>query len=81
MCNYFVDLKDVSNYFDLSIDELHQILDYSESKFNDFIDDNLLEIDDNKITVHKKGRLVTRNISMRFDPLIKKKIGTYSKTI
>ena len=81
MCNYFVDLKEVSNYFDVSIDELYQILDFSKSKFNDFIDDNLLDITDNKVIVHKKGRLVTRNISMCFDPLIKKKIGTYSKTI
>ena len=81
MCNYFVDLKEVSNYFHVSIVELYQILDFSKSKFNDFIDDNLLDINDNKVIVHKKGRLVTRNISMCFDPLIKKKIGTYSKTI
>jgi oxygen-independent coproporphyrinogen-3 oxidase len=81
MCNYFVDLKEVCKYFDISINKLYQILDYSKSKFDDFIDDNLLEINDNKIIVHKKGRLVTRNISMCFDPLIKKKIGTYSKTI
>ena len=34
-----------------------------------------------KVIINRKGRLFTRNISMRFDPIISKKIGTYSNTI
>jgi oxygen-independent coproporphyrinogen-3 oxidase len=81
MCNYFVDLNDVSRKFNISVMDSYKILDYSESKFDDFIDDNLLEIDNGKITVKKRGRLVIRNIAMCFDPLLKEKKGTYSKTI
>ena len=64
-----------------SISEIVDIIDFSEDKFQDFIDDNLLTIENYKLTIFKKGRLFTRNIAMRFDPLIKQNVGTYSNTI
>ena len=81
MCNYYVDLEEVSKYFKVPITEVKEIINFSESNFDDFISDNLLTIQKNVIKVNNRGRLFTRNISMRFDPLIEKKIGTYSKTI
>jgi len=81
MCNYYVDFKEVSSYFNISLFQLKDILEFSESKFNDFIGDKLMKIIDDKIFIHDIGRLFTRNISMRFDPLLSKKIGTYSRTI
>ena len=81
MCNYYVDFNDVANYFKVSVDEVREIIKFSESNFDDFISDDLLTINQNKIKVKNQGRLFTRNISMRFDPLVEKNIGTYSKTI
>ena len=81
MCNYYVDLDQVSNYFDVPVGEVKEIINFSESNFKDFISDELLVINKNHIKVNGKGRLFTRNISMRFDPLVEKNIGTYSKTI
>ena len=81
MCNYYVDLHQVAKYFASSIYDIKKVIQYSESNFNDFISDGLIDINDDVITVHKRGRLFTRNISMRFDPLINKKVGTYSNTI
>tara|TARA_Y100001947_G_scaffold45286_1_gene37693 strand:+ start:280 stop:1659 length:1380 start_codon:yes stop_codon:yes gene_type:complete len=81
MCNYYVDLHQVARYFASSIYDIKKVIQYSESNFNDFISDGLIDINDDVITVHKRGRLFTRNISMRFDPLINKKVGTYSNTI
>ncbi|MAD59583.1 MAG: oxygen-independent coproporphyrinogen III oxidase [Flammeovirgaceae bacterium] len=81
MCNYYVDFDEVSRFFNISVNDIFEIVQYSESKFNDFIIDDLITLEGNIIVVKHKGRLFTRNISMRFDPLIKKKIGTYSKTI
>ena len=81
MCNYYVDLHQVAKYFASSIYDIKKVIQYSESNFNDFISDGLIDINDDVITVHKRGRLFTRNISMRFDPLIKNKVGTYSNTI
>ena len=40
-----------------------------------------LFLKENKIFINKSGRLFTRNIAMRFDPLIDKKVGTYSNTV
>lgn len=81
MCNYYVDLHQVANYFGRSIYDIKKVIQYSESNFSDFISDGLIDINKDVITIHKKGRLFTRNISMRFDPLINNNVGTYSKTI
>ena len=81
MCNYYVDFNDIANNNEVSIDELYEIIDFSYEKFNDFIEDGILEIENEKVNVFENGRLFTRNIAMKFDPLVKKNIGTYSKTI
>ena len=81
MCNYYVDLHQVANYFARSIYDIKKAIQYSESNFSDFISDGLIDINKDVITIHKKGRLFTRNISMRFDPLINNNVGTYSNTI
>ena len=81
MCNYYVDLHQVANYFGRSIYDIKKVIQFSESNFSDFISDGLIDINKDVITIHKKGRLFTRNISMRFDPLINNNVGTYSNTI
>ena len=81
MCNYYLDIENIAEKHKSSISEIVDIIDFSEDKFQDFIDDNLLTIDNYKLTIFKKGRLFTRNIAMRFDPLIKQNVGTYSNTI
>lgn len=81
MCNYYVDFNDIANNNEVSIDELYEMIDFSYENFDDFIEDGILEIQNEKVNVFENGRLFTRNIAMKFDPLVKKNIGTYSKTI
>ena len=81
MCNYYLDLFEVADKNNCSIDKVIDIIDFKSSKFEDFISDNLIEIENSKLIVFEKGRLFTRNIAMRFDPLINQKVGTYSNTI
>ena len=81
MCNYYVDFNDIANNNEVSIDELYEMIDFSYENFDDFIEDGILEIENEKVNVFENGRLFTRNIAMKFDPLVKKNIGTYSKTI
>ena len=81
MCNYYVDFNDIANNNEISIDELYKMIDFSYENFDDFIEDGILEIQNEKVNVFENGRLFTRNIAMKFDPLVKKNIGTYSKTI
>ena len=81
MCNYYLDLKSIALKNNTSVSKINELINFNEHRFKDFIDDDILKIDGFKLTVFKKGRLFTRNIAMRFDPLIKQKIGTYSNTI
>jgi len=81
MCNYYVDLNKIAHKNSININELYNLIDFSPDNFIDFIGDGILDIESGIINVYEKGRLFTRNIAMRFDPLIKKNIGTYSKTI
>ena len=81
MCNYYLDLEFIAEKYDLNISKIIDIVNFNKDKFQDFIDDNLLIIEGYKLTVFEKGRLFTRNIAMRFDPLINQKVGTYSNTI
>ncbi|MBL6591945.1 MAG: oxygen-independent coproporphyrinogen III oxidase [Flavobacteriaceae bacterium] len=81
MCNYYVDFNDIAVNNEISINKLYDIINFSYENFDEFVNDGILEISNNKINVYENGRLFTRNIAMKFDPLVKKNIGTYSKTI
>jgi oxygen-independent coproporphyrinogen-3 oxidase len=81
MCNYYVNFNDIADNNEISINKLYDIIDFSYKNFDEFVRDGILEISNDKINVYENGRLFTRNIAMKFDPLVKKNIGTYSKTI
>ena len=80
----FSDLWDVTQSLEniSSVDEIISLSNLNRiDNFDDFIEDGILEIENEKVNVFENGRLFTRNIAMKFDPLVKKNIGTYSKTI
>ncbi len=81
MCNYFVDINIISKKYNLTNSELYNSIKFKEDSLEDFISDKILDFNDNKIIINESGRLFTRNIAMRFDPLIDQKIGTYSNTV
>ena len=81
MCNYYVDLSEIAKTFGVELKEIIKITSFSNDKFKDFIEDEILEINNYKIKINKKGRIVIRNIAMKFDPLIKNNSNSYSKTI
>ena len=61
--------------------QLYVLIKFNRDSLNDFIEDEILEFKDNIISVKESGRLFTRNIAMRFDPLIDQKVGSYSNTV
>jgi oxygen-independent coproporphyrinogen-3 oxidase len=81
MGNYFVDINLISKKYNLTNSELYNSIKFKEDSLEDFISDKILDFNDNKIIINESGRLFTRNIAMRFDPLIDQKIGTYSNTV
>ena len=81
MCNYYVDFSEIAKKFESDSDEIKEIVGFDNEKFKDFVDLNFMKIENDKIIIYDSARLYIRNIAMEFDPLLNKKIGTYSKTI
>ena len=81
MCNYYVDFNLIAKEFKTSISQIYDAIEFTLEKFNDFIEDGLMEFENDIIKVNLMGRLVIRNIAMKFDPMINSGVGTYSKTI
>ena len=81
MCNYYVDFSKIAKKFESDSDEIKKIVGFDNEKFKDFVDLNFMKIENDKIIIYDNARLYIRNIAMEFDPLLNKKIGTYSKTI
>ena len=81
MCNYYVDFSEISDKYQINTDEVKDLVDFKVEKFSDFVDLNIMNIENNKLVISHEARLFIRNIAMEFDPLLNKKIGTYSKTI
>ena len=81
MCNYYVDINVVAKDFGITTENIYQAVEFSIQKFEEFIKDGLMNIEGDKIKVNETGRLVIRNIAMKFDPLLTKGVGIYSKTI
>lgn len=81
MCNNFVDFEDIAKQFEISLEDVYSILEFEESKFDEFLEDGLIKITKNTLSVHPKGRLIVRNIAMKFDPALKVGGQVYSKTV
>ena len=81
MCNYYVEIKTISKKYNLQASELYSLIKFKKDNLDDFIVDGILEFKDDIISVKESGRLFTRNIAMRFDPLIDQKVGSYSNTV
>jgi len=79
-CNFYLNIREIETRYDLSFrshfsNELEQL--------NTFVEDGLLSVTDQTISVTALGRYFVRNICMIFDQYLKKShgSGTYSKTI
>jgi len=81
MCNGVLDLKIIAKQFDISLQNVIEILKFDVNKFNEFIDDELLEINNYVLKVSKDGMLIVRNIAMALDPQLNTEGDKYSKTI
>ena len=81
MCNGYVDFKFIAAHFNMQEEEITDIVQYDPEKFNDFIEDGLIEILPSGVRVNQTGMLVIRNIAMLFDTLTGKSTRKFSKTI
>ena len=81
MCNGYLDFDELSREYEIPVNDLKATTGFNAKKLQPFIDDDLLELKDNKIQLRENGFLVVRNIAMEFDPLLQSGQGKYSKTV
>jgi oxygen-independent coproporphyrinogen III oxidase len=78
MCDARLDFEDLAD--DLGVDVRHYFA--SElADLGDLVADGLLDVDTDGITVTDKGRLLLRNIAMRFDAYLDRGPRRFSRTI
>ena len=81
MCNNYLDFDEISALHSIKSETVKKITNYNESKLDEFKKDNFIKINKNYISIDESARLIIRNIAMKFDPLISRSKGIYSKTI
>ncbi|MBM4172347.1 MAG: oxygen-independent coproporphyrinogen III oxidase [Ignavibacteria bacterium] len=80
MCDFELDFSVVEKKFNITFRDYFK---YGIEQLKDFIDDELVKIDNDKMTITEMGRLLIRNIAMNFDGYIERKEdkAKYSRTI
>jgi oxygen-independent coproporphyrinogen-3 oxidase len=81
MCNGLLQFSEIAKQFDLSAEEIKNVVVFERSSFNEFEQDGLIEINESEISLSSKGFMVARNIAMALDPDLKKGEAIYSKTL
>lgn len=81
MCNGVLDFRELSEQFNIDKQKILAIVDYNESRLEQFLNDGLITINDDRINISDTGRMVARNIAMAFDPDLKQGEFVYSKTV
>ncbi|MBK8943942.1 MAG: oxygen-independent coproporphyrinogen III oxidase [Ignavibacteriae bacterium] len=80
MCDFELDFFQIENKFKINFDEYFK---FGLANLTELIDDNLIKLENRKITVLEMGRLLVRNIAINFDGFIERKTDTakYSRTV
>lgn len=80
MCDFELDFSVVEKKFNI---DFNSYFSSGITGLKDFLDEGLVKIENNLLTVTKTGQLLIRNIAMNFDGYIERKedTGRYSKTV
>jgi oxygen-independent coproporphyrinogen III oxidase len=81
MCNGLLNLDEIASDFGLTTAEVKTIIGFDPTKFESYIADGLMQLNDHEIRLSDKGFLCARNIAMVLDPALKTGEGIYSRTV
>ena len=81
MCNGILNFEEIGREFQLTGLEIKALINFNPSKFEDFIQDDLMVLDDQQIRMNDKGLMFARNIAMALDPAYNQTENIYSKTV
>jgi oxygen-independent coproporphyrinogen-3 oxidase len=80
MCNFELNFNEIENEFQINFKEYFK---NSLSQLSEMLDEGLIEMNDEGLKVTEMGRLLIRNIAMKFDGFIERQQDKmkYSRTI
>ena len=81
MCNGILVFEEIADQFNLTVQEIKELVKFSPTKFEDLILDDLMVLEGDKIRIHEKGFMFARNIAMALDPAYNQGDNIYSKTV
>ncbi|WP_217447766.1 oxygen-independent coproporphyrinogen III oxidase [Maribellus comscasis] len=81
MCNYYLSWKEAAQKFEVSEDELKNVVELKEGNLDNFAEDGLLNFNPDEIAVTDSGRFFVRNIAASFDPNLKNAAQKFSKSL
>ena len=81
MCNGVLNFEEIAGQFNMTSQEIKDLVRYDPVKFEDFIRDGLMDLIDSRIQIHDKGFIFARNIAMALDPAFNQEENIYSKTV
>lgn len=81
MCNGILVFDEIGGQFQLTGRAIKELIKFDPSKFEDFILDDLMVLDNDQIKINDKGLMFARNIAMALDPALNKGENIYSKTV
>ncbi len=81
MCNGLLNFETTASECGTTVEDLKNLLHFEPPKFEPYVADGLMEIDENEIRLSEKGFLCARNIAMALDPALKAGEGVYSRTV
>jgi oxygen-independent coproporphyrinogen-3 oxidase len=81
MCNGYLNFYEMATRFGMNQLEYKELINFHPERFADLQMDGLLSASDKEIQLSTTGKLLSRVIAMRLDPMIKGKTKGFSKTI
>lgn len=81
MCNQYFSWTKVAQQFNTTPDELKTRLNFSNEKLEPFKADDLLDYNDDELTIHTIGRFFLRNIAAVFDIHVNDPNRKFSKSV
>lgn len=81
MCNGELNFDEMAKRFDCTKEEFLAITNFDRTRLVSLLSDELIELDDDRLSVTAQGMMIVRNVAVAFDPAFEMKESQYSNTI
>lgn len=81
MCNYIIKWTEIADALAISVAELKNIVNYDINRLNIFVEDGLIEYNDDFLAVLPEAAPFVRNVAASLDPLLLNTDKRFSKSV